>query len=268
MVPVTLPPAFFLPGEHADTFVATALTRGPWHNGLQHGGPPTALLARALSRAGDHADDFALVRMTVDLLRPVPIGPVHLAVQPIRLGREVQRWSAVLTVGDRVCIEAVGLRMRQVPVDMPAPPTIAPWPDPETLSRYQLGFFKNPVGYHNAVDMRVAVGAWGTTPIGMWARPLVPLIAGLRRTPLESLVILADAQSGMGIPTDPLRTTFVNPDLTIILERAPREGWLGFDIRSAGGPLGSGLSQSALRDQHGAVGRSAQTLLLRPRLPD
>ena len=67
-------PAFYtLDGER---FISSELTRGPWSNQHQHGGPPCALLGRALSRHGDEADAFFLARMTVELLRPVPIAPL------------------------------------------------------------------------------------------------------------------------------------------------------------------------------------------------
>jgi hypothetical protein len=45
-------------------------------------------------------------------------------------------------------------------------------------------------------------GAWGVTPVGFWTRPRLPLIAGEQTSPLEALMLLADAQSGMGVPLD------------------------------------------------------------------
>src|SRR3981081_160852 len=45
--------AFFV--RDRSRLMATALTRGPWSNEHQHGGPPAALLAGAMERAGDAA---------------------------------------------------------------------------------------------------------------------------------------------------------------------------------------------------------------------
>ena len=45
-----LPRALYVPT--VDGFEATALTIGPWDPGLQHAGPPAALLLRAVERAG------------------------------------------------------------------------------------------------------------------------------------------------------------------------------------------------------------------------
>ena len=47
-VPV-VPDAYYLP-LGGDRFTATEHTQGPWDPGLQHGGPPSALLAREVAR--------------------------------------------------------------------------------------------------------------------------------------------------------------------------------------------------------------------------
>jgi len=111
-------------------------------------------------------------------------------------------------------------------------------------------------------------GAWGATPIAVWARPRVPLVSGRADLPRERVLVLADAQSGMGVPLDPDVWSFVNPDLTVYFERDPVDGWVGFDIRSTASPAGVGLAQSAIRDAHGFVGRSAQSLFIAPRPPE
>lgn len=43
--------AFYVPvGDTADTFESTGATASPWDEAMQHGGPPAALLARAVER--------------------------------------------------------------------------------------------------------------------------------------------------------------------------------------------------------------------------
>ena len=58
----------------AGAFRATALTRGPWNPDHQHAGPPSALMARAIERAAAGEGLTHLGRLTVNLLRPAPIG--------------------------------------------------------------------------------------------------------------------------------------------------------------------------------------------------
>ncbi|MGB1275482.1 MAG: thioesterase family protein, partial [Nannocystaceae bacterium] len=66
-------------------------------------------------------------------------------------------------------------------------------------------------------------------------------------------------------PLDPSAFTFVNPDLTVYLERPPQGAWFGFDIRSTASGEGMGLSQSSVRDCEGVVARSAQSLVVATR---
>lgn len=259
-----LPHASFYERD-GDCFLPTPLCRGPWRSDAQHGGPPAALLAAALEEAGGGRHGAFVARLSFGLLRPVPLSPLRLQLDPPRGGRTVQRQRAWLEQGGEVVLEAEALRIRREPQALPPPPPTAPWPDPEGLPRLRFGFFQDPVAYHRAIDLRLVSGLWGATPIALWARIRVPLVAGLPTSPLAALVCLADAQSGMGVPLDPLTHSFVNPDLNVLLERDPEPGWVGFDIRSVAGPQGSGLSQSALRDHRGELGRSAQCLVVSPR---
>ena len=256
-------PALYHPS--GDGFVATPFARGPWDPRFQHGGPPAALLVGAMAAFGDDAGAFRLARLTVELLRPVPLGHCRVEVRSIRAGRTVDRLEGRLIAEDRVCLEARCLRIRRQPLAVVAGPDLARWPDPGGLEDFVFPFFEQDIGYHRAVQLRIAHGSWGSTPIGMWARCVVPLVSGRETTPLERLLILADAQSGMGVPLDPRDYTFVNPDLSVLITREPASDWLGFDVRSSASPDGTGLSESAIRDQQGAVGRSGQLLVVAQR---
>lgn len=255
-----LPPSFFEPTD--DGVAATVLTRGPWDERFQHGGPPSALLAGAFERFGDDANDFVVARVAWEFRRPVPIGRLRIAVEAEHLGRTTQRLRGALLHDDIVVLEARGLRVRRRDDTPKASPPVDAWPAPENAETLTLSFFTHPVGYHRAVELRVAGGAWGATPIQLWVRPTVPLVAGRPTTALERLVTLADAQSGMGVPLDPLQWNFANPDLAVFVDRHPVGEWLGFDIRSSAAGPGVGLSQALIRDQTGACARSAQTLII------
>src|SRR6476660_10220485 len=67
-----LPTALYVPTD--DGFLATALTIGPWDPGLQHAGPPAALLLREAERASGVAGGQT-VRLAYDIFAPVPVGP-------------------------------------------------------------------------------------------------------------------------------------------------------------------------------------------------
>ncbi|HEY7819074.1 MAG TPA: acyl-CoA thioesterase domain-containing protein, partial [Vicinamibacteria bacterium] len=65
--------SFFV--ARGSSYVATDATRGPWDDRHQHAGPPSGLLGRALE-SFERRDDSRIVRVTIDILRPVPIGEV------------------------------------------------------------------------------------------------------------------------------------------------------------------------------------------------
>lgn len=257
---MTLPEAFF--HRDGDRFVPTALCAGPWSAEHQHGGPPTALLAGALDRFGDPG--FFLARLTVELLRPVPMAPLRVVVAPVAQGRSVERVEARLLAGEGVVVTALGLRIRRAPVAVPDRPEPR-LPGPEGAPEAPFTFFPQEVAYHRAVEVRIVRGTWGDGPVTGWMRPRVPLVAGEVPRPWERVACVADAESGLCPPLAPERFAFPNPDLCITLDRPPAGEWVGLDARSTARPDGIGLAESALYDLDGPIGRSVQTLVVRAR---
>lgn len=253
-------PAFYQ--RDGDRFRATVATRGPWDEGFQHGGPPSALVVRAMR--GAVADPgFALSTFSSRFLRAVPVAPLAVEVQ-VSAGRTVARVSAVLH-SDRPVLEAQGLFVRAEPADARTPEGL-PWPSPDVCSPFSFSFFPWDEGYHRGVEFRCLPGeSWGGPRLRTWARPRLPLVAGTTTSPEEAVVLLADAESGMAPPLDPNRWTYANPDLTVVFGRAPTGRWVGFDAESHTFGSGRGLSEARLRDARGVFGRSVQSLLVRSR---
>jgi len=86
-VPNELPDAVF--HRDGERFVPTELARGPWDPNAQHGGPCAALLAGLLEQH-DAGPPARVVRMTIELLRPVPMEPIELRARTLRPGKKVQ----------------------------------------------------------------------------------------------------------------------------------------------------------------------------------
>lgn len=252
-------PFFLRDGER---FVATESTRGPWSRDLQHGGPPAALLARAMEHVA--GDGMLLSRLTFDYTRPVPIGPVLASAEVARAGTKVTRLRASLTTVDGttlVSATAVALRTTPIlPVALGADET--PPPPPEASTPFEFIFFREPVAYHRAVEARLARGAWGKGPVAVWVRTLVPLVEGETTSRLQRALILADSASGVAVVIDHARQTFVNADLTVALHRAPEGEWICLDAATIAEPHGVGLTRARLWDRQGAIGVSLQNCLV------
>lgn len=101
-------------------FLPTALTRGPWHDQFQHGGPPAALMARAIAQA-EGGEDFLVARLWIDILKPYPRQPTKVSVQKHDSGKVAERWEARLVGRDGTVFAVMrALRIRRVPVALGA----------------------------------------------------------------------------------------------------------------------------------------------------
>ena len=259
-----IPPAFYT--RDGDTFVPTAYCIGPWDPAAQHGGPPAALLAGASARFGNDASSFTVVRVTVELLRPVRFTPLTVTVTPIRIGRQVHWLQSELRGDGRLLARATVVRVAKTHLDLPelnhprSPPS-----GPDGLPEFVFPFFHTDEGYHRAVEIRIASGEWAKGPCTAWMRSKIALVDGQLIAPIESTLVLADATNGIApaLPVDDY--SFVNPDISVHLTR-PLEGlWLALDARSLPESAGGGLVQSCLYDQHGEIGLCAQSLVVRGR---
>src|SRR5262249_7819053 len=97
--------ALYFPEE--GRFVPTELCRGPWSPTAQHGGPPSALLGRLIEQF-ENGEEMQVARLTVDLLRPVPLKPLSVRVGWVRPGHKVQLVEAVLSAGEIEVARATG----------------------------------------------------------------------------------------------------------------------------------------------------------------
>lgn len=254
--------AFFV--EDGDRYVATEWTRGPWSRDHQHAGPPAALLGRAVERAGDDPG-MLLVRLSIDLLRPIPIAPLQVRARLREAGRNAQRLDATLEHDGQELARATALRLRRESVDVPEPVTEDRPTGPEAAAPFRFPFFEDEVGYHEAMELRIAEGTWGKGPVAAWMRCRKALVAGEPLSPLSRVLVAADSGNGVSPILDPKRTLFMNPDLTVHLERMPDADWVCLDARTRAEPHGMGLADTRLLDERGPIGRGVQSLLIRDR---
>ena len=70
----------------SQVYTPTEWAGSPWSEQHQHGGPVNALFARAAEDAAEQTG-LRVVRLTVDLFRPVPRVPLSLDWQFLRRGR-------------------------------------------------------------------------------------------------------------------------------------------------------------------------------------
>ena len=263
-----LEPLFRPEGEH---WIPHPLTRGPWSPQAMHGGPVSALLARTAEVVPTLAPMHP-ARLTIELLRPVPLAPLLATARVLRPGRKVQWVEASLHADDVEVARATLLRIRRD--DLPWPATVVggdvtrsfPGPDPAGVVAPSFTG-ADPPAYHNrATEHRVVRGSWTELgPIVDWIRLLHPVVPDEAPSPLQRVAAVADFGNGVSAALPYERYQFINPDLTIALHRVPAGEWVCLEAATYPERHGTGTAESVLWDERGRIGHAVQTLLLEAR---
>lgn len=121
------------------------------------------------------------------------------------------------------------------------------------------------IAFHNGGAEHRFIGGAGAPTVGPvidWVRLFVPVLPDVALTPLQRVAAAADFANGISHVLPWETYLFVNPDLTIHLFRPIRGEWVGMVSATHHGTSGIGMSDTALFDLDGRVGRSNQSLLL------
>ncbi len=246
-------------------YVPTALARGPWSPKALHGGAPSALFA-TLCEMHDPGPAAFVARLTVELMRPVPLAPLELRIRTIRPGRKVQ-WIEAMLLDDRdqEVARATVLRIRSAEVDTSGsvhPDVVAP-PPPDAADSQRFPFGEGAVGFWNVHDVRLVVGDWQEPGPGIaWFRLKCPVIAGEPISPIARVAAAADFGSGVASPVRLTKANAINPELTVHTHRHPRGEWVCLESGAWAQPHGVGMAETRLHDASGTIGRGVQSLLV------
>lgn len=265
-------------------FVATDLARGPWDPNAQHGGAPAALLMREFERI-HAASGLVLARVTYEFLRPLPLAALEVHAQVLRPGRRVALLEG--TISDTDGAELVRARAlwirpsetadggegssacdvvaesgsnpgRHRAISGPLPRTDGSPPPAQFFD-----WARRPMFATDAMEIRFVSGAFSELgPATAWFRLRVPLVAGDRTSSLQRLAASADFGNGISAIVPWEDHLFINPDLTIYIDRRPVGEWIHLDARTRIVPDGIGISNSELHDECGPVGHATQALLV------
>jgi hypothetical protein len=254
----------------------TDFARGPWDPRALHGGPVAALIADAMEEMPNDGIDWFVARLTVELERPVPTEPLEVDVTVTRPGRKVSILDATVTLAATGAVLARGraLRIRQADVPLPIDdPTVAgmlerePAPlgpehgtDQEITSLDYTGF------HSGAVEHRfISLPGQSGGEVFDWIRMIVPLFPDRPLTSLQRVVGAADFANGISHVLPFETHLFVNADLSVHLFQPMQGEWVGMASRTHHGSRGIGMSDTALFDVAGRIGRANQSLLLEVR---
>jgi len=246
-------------------FSPTQHTRGPWDESHCHAGPPTGLIARAAEQL---LPQQQLVRLTVNLQRPIPFAGFNVTAELLKQGRMVSGSQVTVTDSEgKVCAVAETLHMTAQPaLEMPTTTVKVPLPEhaepggfPISKTLHSLPSFAG-----EGVQTRYAPGESPEPgPTTAWIKT-VNLLPDETPSPFQKMCPMADCGNAFSRNAEPWEINFMNPDLTILLFRPPEGEWMGSQSSGFWESNGIGMADAQLLDAHGVVGRALQTLLLRP----
>jgi hypothetical protein len=226
------------------------------------------LLARAVERFAG-GEGMHVARLTVELLRPVPLTPLTIALAFARPGKKVQLVSAALRANDVEVARALALRIRRrdlpLPNDLPPEPSPPPGPDAGTFEPPPWGDgLAHPAFHSDAVEHRFVAGGFDRP-----ARPSIGSACASRSSPatptspLSRVAAAADFGNGISWVLSRLDGwQFINPDLTIYVHRPCEGEWVCLDAVTHVDGHGVGMSESRLWDRRGSSGARRRVLLL------
>lgn len=257
-------------------FAPTAWAGSPWSDELQHGGPVNALFALAAEEAAAHSG-LRVVRLTVDLFRPVPRAPLELDWRFVRQGKRIANVEATLAYpGSSEPISRASAVLLRPNADAPRSWQQVPPPQPDWKHLEPVEFMPRalrervPKGFHWSFTIRMGADAHGPTA---WITTPLDLVAGVAMSPLQRSAAVADLTFGLSgrsllreriAYVDAWRTAMINTDTTIYWERPPVGEWFGFRNALLTDHEGIGLAEVDLADAEGRLGRSLQAMLANP----
>lgn len=248
-----------------DRIIPSQSISGPWDPSLQHGAGPAALIAWAAERVPT-AVPMQVVRLTIDLLRPVPIVPLEIDTTVVREGKKIQVCAIRLLSNGIEVVRATVLKIRIREVELPSiegEPLDLPLPEsgsePSWAAEPQSGFLRG-------VSLREVKGGFRDLgPAAIWFRVNWPMIDGAPPSPLMRAAMTADFGNGTSCVLDFRKWTFINGDLTVSLSRLPSGDWIMLDAQTSLGPAGSAIMRGRLADRNGYFGVAMQSIVIEPR---
>src|SRR4051794_12011675 len=238
---------------------------GPWDPRMQHGSGPAALVVWA-AEAIPTPVPMTIARVTIDLMRPVPVAPLTLQTEVLREGRKIQLCAVRLLADGALAVAATVLKIKTqanaLALEAVEPPLELPGPDQSRVD--PAGFSNSP--FVSGFSLRAARGSFGVPgPGAIWYRADRPLVEGFAISQAMRAMIAADFSNGTSSVLDFRQWTFLNADLTVNFARQPVGDWILLDAESWVGPDGAGLAMARLADERGYFGRAVQSLVIEKR---
>lgn len=261
---MTETPCFF--HQRADgVFVGNDPARGPWSEDHCHAGPVAGLVARAAEV--EVGPGKVLTRLTMDVLRPVPLAGIRVAAETTRHTKTLATTRVTVhDLDDLLLVQATTMHLSERDLGpVPTPEVVAPKIEEATPGPFAIGTGRHEKpNFARLLEARYPPGhGFGPGPKTLWLRT-PGLVEGEETSPVQGICALADCGNGISWNQPTSEMGFMNTDLTLQIHRMPEPGWHASEAISHWQSNGIGMSQAVLYDTKGPVGTALQTLVLFP----
>nr|WP_156511214.1 acyl-CoA thioesterase domain-containing protein [Nocardia nova] len=238
------------------------MAQSPWSADTVAGQALAALVARQLE-VNCGAPEFRPARLTVDLLKPIPMKPLTVPTRSVREGRRIRVADAEVRCDEVTVARASCVFLRRSEDTTPAvwspnrrpdvPPPVIPG-DRAGARGPIFGSDGHPTGWSRDIRQHA-----GVTRKRMWANGM-SAVRGDELTPFVAAAIVGEAASFVtNWSSDGI--AFINADLTIALSRMPEGTAMGIEADNHVSSEGIGVGTATLFDSIGTFGTCVVTAL-------
>ena len=233
-------------------WIPDPIVRGPFE-GMQGGAVAALMCAQVEAAAATESWGFVSA-VTAHFLKPVPLEPLTVVIEPLRRGKRVNVVDAQLSSAKGLCAVARATLIAEAHDDR------TPVPTPQHLDP-QILPLRQRAAPHGGPWMMDAMQVRGGDDGIAWFRLQRPIVDGAGA--MSAVLPAADWAHGirppLGAETRGL-AAIPNPDVTVHLFRAARSDWIGVDSASAWSKQGIGVGWADLHDVDGLIGRVAMSV--------
>lgn len=259
--------------REAGRWIPQASCVGPWSPQALHGGPVAALCVSAAEEVVP-GQNLVTTRLSLDLIRPVPMQPLEVDARLIKAGRRVHLIQVDIRHEGREVALARVQRTSTSVVNLPElEGTDAQHQPPPDRPADYVAFDPSQSPHVPGPFLRWATELRTATPAGLytrnaktaWLRVYAKLTPDQPLSNAAAVAAACDYTNALGAPAMPSQMSqvlFPNADLTIHLVRTPQSKWVRLAPTSAWCEHGIAHSRCALWDEYGMLGTSGVTLPL------
>ena len=204
---------------------------GPWDPRMQHGSAPAALVVWA-AEAMPTPVPMQIARVTIDLMRPVPVAPLTIETEVLARGPQDPALRRPAAAPDGVVVvSATVLKIKTQTAGVAAGGRRSAGRTSRSRSIASSSRRISPRSpFTKCISMRAARGRFGMVgPAAIWYRVDRPLVEGSPVSQAMRAVVAADFSNGTSPALDFRQWTFINADLTVSFARQPVGEWILLD---------------------------------------